>query len=112
MACSLAAVVMMAFTWVGKEMHPAHPVAMPKYEQSSDLVESMGGGELGTVAVYNSQKKLLVVRDSWDCDRLHDRALVVHEMVHHYQRSLGLCLGEACEPLAYALQEKFIDQND
>jgi hypothetical protein len=115
MECSLASAVLLAFAWVSGEMHPEVKVAKPHYTQSTQQVDKMTDENHRAVGAYVIDKKLIIVRDSWDCDRKWDQAILVHEMVHHFQETQGIdCRHNSigCEAQAYALQDKFLKSDD
>ena len=66
----------------------------------------------GVVAVYDDEKCVIMLPNSWTGRTPAELSILVHEMVHHLQNKAGLryaCAGER-EALAYAAQAKWLEQ--
>jgi hypothetical protein len=72
----------------------------------------------GLVAVYDTERIRVLVRDTLDLRELSSQSFIVHEFIHHLQhRAQGAALTSGCEQVmaaerqAYEAQNRFLQQH-
>lgn len=90
----------------GLLMPPSPPVVLA----SVDEMRERAGGSHSVVALYDRDTATIYLPANWDRTRTYDRAMLLHELVHHVQefnRIASRCAAER-ERQAYDLTVKWL----
>ena len=68
----------------------------------------------GPIALYDNIKKTIILNENFDNNKVHDKSVIFHELVHHLQYNDGEdkrvnCIGDL-EKEAYTLQDLWLQE--
>lgn len=81
--------VALMVTWIAEKTAWAIREAPPiRFVPYADLVKIFGGGkptDFHVEGLYSDEDHIIYLSDAWHADDLHDRSVLLHELVHHLQ---------------------------
>jgi hypothetical protein len=93
-------------------------IALPPADLAATVCPDAPSSCRGLVAVYDTERIRVLVRDTLDLRELSAQSFIVHEFIHHLQhRAQGAGLLSACEQVmvaerqAYEAQNRFLRQH-
>ena len=99
--------------WVRGELGLEADLSPPQVcRVDADVMQSLRPGTaLDAVALYDGDRRRILLRTHWDPADVIDQSIIVHEIVHHAQKLSGrrLSCPSAGEAEAYDLQAKWLN---
>ena len=115
----MSALLALIVTWLALNFEVPANYIQPqiKFLSNAEIYQTRYGannpGHWPVTSVYDSLNDSILLPRDWTAVSPADVSILVHEMVHHLQKKAGLKYGcsEEREAVAYAAQEKWLNQN-